>query len=129
SIVESGTDFKGTFTSSCPIVVNGSIEGDVTAPGVKVTPSGVLHGHVHARSISCRGSAAGVFEADTIELSGAIAQNTIIRAQRLNLNIASTSGRIELAFAQAVTVASDWEVRRADEQGSEVQPEDGPAVR
>ena len=61
-----------------------------------------------AEYVSCRGSAAGVLDADTIELSGAIAQNTVIRAQRLNLNIVSTSGKIELAFGQAVT-AQEWE--------------------
>jgi cytoskeletal protein CcmA (bactofilin family) len=104
TIVQEGTEFKGDFSSSCPIVVNGRIEGDVKAPTVTVTDSGVLHGRVAAKTIACRGSVAGILEADAIELSGTIAQNTIVRAQRLRLNIESTSGRIELAFGQAVTI-------------------------
>ena len=108
TIVEVGSEFRGNFTSSRPIIVNGRIEGDVTAPAVMVTHSGAVQGHVEAKTISCRGSAAGVLDADTIELSGAIAQYTVIRAQRLNLKIVSTSGKIELAFGQAVT-AQEWE--------------------
>ncbi len=104
TIVQEGTRFKGDFTSSCPIVVNGQIEGEVKAPIVTVTHSGALLGKVEAKTIACSGSVSGVLEADTIELSGTIAQNTVIRAQRLSLNIESTSGRIELAFGQSVTI-------------------------
>jgi cytoskeletal protein CcmA (bactofilin family) len=104
TIVEEGTECRGDFTSRGPIVVNGRINGAVKAPTVTVTQSGHVQGKVAATSIDCRGSVAGVLEADTIELSGSIAQNTVIRAQRLKLNIESTSGRIELAFGQAVTV-------------------------
>ena len=104
TVVQEGTDFRGDFTSTCPIIVNGRIEGGVKAPAVTVTDSGTLRGRVEATTIDCRGSVAGVLEADAIELSGTIAQNTIVRAQRLRLNIESTSGRIELAFGQAVTI-------------------------
>jgi len=104
TIVDEGTSFTGDFISSCPIVVNGRIEGDVKAPAVTVTTSGALQGKIEAKTISCRGSVAGVLEADVIELTGAIARDTIVRAQRLNLDVESTSGKIELAFHQAVTV-------------------------
>lgn len=104
TIVEEGTHFKGDFVSSCPIIVNGRIDGDVTAPAVRVTTSGALKGKIEAKAISCTGSVAGVLEADTIELTGNIGRDTIVRAQRLNLDVESTSGRIELAFHQAVTV-------------------------
>jgi cytoskeletal protein CcmA (bactofilin family) len=104
TVVQEGTRFKGDFTSSCPIVVNGLIEGAVKAPTVTVNNSGTLSGNVEAQTINCRGSVAGVLEADTIELSGSIARNTVVRAQRLKLNIESTSGRIELSFGQAVTI-------------------------
>lgn len=104
TIVEEGTAFAGDFESTCPIIVKGRVEGDVKAPTVTITHSGEVKGNVEAKTIVCKGSAAGVLEADTIELSGSIAQNTVVRARRLNLNIESTSGRIELAFGQAVTV-------------------------
>ena len=104
TVVQEGTNFRGDFNSTCPIIVNGRIEGGVKAPAVTVTDSGTLQGTVEAKTIACRGSVSGVLEADAIELSGAIAQNTIIRAQRLRLNIESTSGRIELAFGKSVTI-------------------------
>ena len=104
TIVQDGTDFRGDFTSTCPIIVNGRIQGVVKAPAVTVTDSGAVQGNVEAKTIACKGSVSGVLEADTIELSGEIAQNTIIRAQRLRLNIESTAGRIELAFGQTVTI-------------------------
>jgi cytoskeletal protein CcmA (bactofilin family) len=104
TIVQEGTRFKGDFTSSCPIIVIGQIEGDVKAPTVTVTDSGAVQGKVEAKTIACRGSVSGVLEADTIELSGDIAQNTVIRAQRLMLDIESTTGRIELAFGRSVTI-------------------------
>src|SRR4029078_2298833 len=116
TIVEEGSEFRGNFTSSRPIIVNGRIEGDVSAPAVMVTNSGARQGNVEAKTISCRGSAAGVFVADTIELSGSIAQNTVIRAQRLNLKIVSTSGRVEIAFGQTV-IAQEWEPPSIEEQG------------
>jgi cytoskeletal protein CcmA (bactofilin family) len=104
TIVAEGTEFRGDFTSRCPVIVNGRIEGDLKAPAVTVTTSGAVHGRVEAKTISCKGSVAGVLEADAIELTGAIARNTIVRAQRLNLDVESTSGKIELAFNEAVTV-------------------------
>ena len=32
TLVEEGTQFKGTLSSSCPIVVKGRIDGDISAP-------------------------------------------------------------------------------------------------
>jgi cytoskeletal protein CcmA (bactofilin family) len=104
TVVEEGSDFQGDFTSRCPIIVNGRIAGNVKAPTVTVTATGSLEGKIEAKTISCNGSVAGVLEADAIALTGAIARDTIVRAQRLNLDVESTSGRIELAFNQAVVV-------------------------
>lgn len=104
TVVEEGTSFKGDFTSRCHVIVKGRVEGEMKAPTVTVTASGALQGKVEAKTITCEGSAAGVLEADAIEISGAIARDTILRAQRLNLDVESTSGRIEIAFNQAVTV-------------------------
>ncbi|MGH7329848.1 MAG: polymer-forming cytoskeletal protein, partial [Polyangiaceae bacterium] len=44
TLVEEGTKFKGSLTSSCPIVVRGRIEGDVEAPSLNVSSSGAVHG-------------------------------------------------------------------------------------
>ena len=44
TLIEDGTELKGTLTSTCPIVVMGRVEGDLTGPSVEVTESGVLSG-------------------------------------------------------------------------------------
>ena len=103
-LVGEGTHCRGEFASRHPVIVHGRIEGDVKAPTVTVTASGALQGRIEAKTISSTGSVAGVLEADSIELTGAIAQDTIVRAQRLSLDVESTTGRIELAFNQAVTL-------------------------
>jgi cytoskeletal protein CcmA (bactofilin family) len=104
TIVEEGTRFRGEFASRHPVIVHGRVEGDVKAPTVTVMPSGTLQGKIEAKTISSTGSVGGVLEADSIELTGAIAQDTVVRAQRLSLDVESTTGRIELAFNQAVTL-------------------------
>jgi len=44
TLVEEGTQFKGSLSSNCPIEVKGRIEGDVTAPALTVALGGAVHG-------------------------------------------------------------------------------------
>ena len=37
TLVEEGTELKGSLTSSCPVLVRGRIEGDVKAPSLTVS--------------------------------------------------------------------------------------------
>ena len=37
TLVEEGTEFKGTLKSSCAVVVNGTIDGEVDAPEITIT--------------------------------------------------------------------------------------------
>src|SRR5215468_3501733 len=70
TLVEEGTEFKGTMSSSCPIVVMGKVEGDVAGPVIHVTPSGVVSGVVKVKQLRSDGELAGEVEADTVEISG-----------------------------------------------------------
>ncbi len=38
TLVEEGTELKGSLTSTCPVLVRGKIEGNVTAPALTVSP-------------------------------------------------------------------------------------------
>ena len=42
TLIEDGTELKGTLTSTCPIVVMGRVDGEMTGPSVEVTESGTL---------------------------------------------------------------------------------------
>ena len=56
TVVEEGTEFKGTIKSSCAVVINGTIDGDVDAPEVTITRSGSIAGAVKATKLRSQGT-------------------------------------------------------------------------
>ena len=98
TLIEEGTELKGTLTSTCPIVVQGRVEGDMTGPSVEVTESGVLSGKAKVTELRSRGELAGEFDAQVVELSGRVRDKTIIRAQSLEVSLRRAEGRIEMVF-------------------------------
>ena len=100
TIVEEGTEFKGALSSSCPIVVKGHVEGEVTAPSLMVSASGGVHGTVKVAEIRSEGELAGEFDADLVHLSGSIKDNTVIRAKSLEVKLASSNGKMQVVFGE-----------------------------
>ena len=98
TLIEEGTEFKGTLTSSCPIVVMGRVEGDMKGPSVEVTETGVLSGKAKVTELRSRGELAGEFDADVVELSGRVRDKSVIRAQSLEVRLERADGRIEMVF-------------------------------
>ena len=83
TLVEEGTHFKGSLTSDCPIEVKGRVEGDLTAPALSVSASGAVHGKVKVSEMKSQGELAGEFDADVVQLSGTVKDNTVIRTGKL----------------------------------------------
>ena len=83
TLIEQGTEFKGTMKSSCPVVVNGRIEGELTAPELDVTVSGSVQGNIKADRLSSRGVLSGNVDAGDLFLSGSIGSKTVIKAKNL----------------------------------------------
>jgi cytoskeletal protein CcmA (bactofilin family) len=100
TLIEEGTVLKGTLTSSCPVVVLGRLEGEMTGPSVDVAESGVLSGRAKVTALRSRGELAGEFDAETVELSGRVRDKTIIRAQSLEVKLERTDGRLEVMFGE-----------------------------
>jgi len=99
TLVEEGTQFKGSLASNCPIEVKGRIEGDVTAPALSVALGGAVHGKVKVGEIRSQGELAGEFDADTVVLSGTIKDNTVIRAKSLEVKLTSgNNGKMQVIF-------------------------------
>ena len=98
TLIEEGTELKGTLTSTCPIVVQGRVEGDLSGPSVEVTESGVLSGKAKVTELRSRGEIAGEFDAKMVELSGRVRDKTIIRAESLEVKLRRDEGRIEMVF-------------------------------
>jgi len=100
TIVEEGSSFKGTLTSSCPIHVHGRIEGEVETPALTVSATGAVHGRAKVGEVRSQGELSGEFEADTIELAGTVRDNTVIRARSLEVKLSSTRGKLQVIFGE-----------------------------
>ncbi len=107
TLIEEGTELKGTLTSSCPVVVLGKLEGQMTGPSVDVAESGVLSGRAKVKELRSRGELAGEFEADSVELSGRVHDKTIIRANSLEVKLQRSDGRLEVTFGECELAVGD----------------------
>lgn len=107
TLVEEGTEFKGTMSSNCPIVVMGKVEGDVTGPVIHVTPSGVVSGTVKVKQLHSAGELAGEVEADTVEISGRVRDRTVIRARSLEVSLATSKGGMQVVFGECELAVGD----------------------
>ena len=124
TLVEEGTQFKGSLSSSCPIEVKGRIEGDVTAPALSVSASGAVHGRVKVGKMTSHGELAGEFDADEVQLSGSVKDKTVIRARSLEVKLSPLEGKMQVVFGEcSLEVGAD--PAKAD---SAVRPP-GAAVR
>ena len=107
TLVEEGTEFKGTMSSSCPIVVMGKIEGDIAGPVIHVTPSGVVSGVVKVKQLRSDGELAGEVEADTVEISGRVRDRTMIRARSLEVSLSVSKGGMQVVFGECELAVGD----------------------
>jgi cytoskeletal protein CcmA (bactofilin family) len=107
TLVEEGTEFKGTMSSSCPIVVMGKVEGDVAGPVIHVTPSGVVAGNIKVKDLHSGGELAGEVEADTVRISGRVRDRTVIRARSLDVSLNATKGGMQVVFGDCELAIGD----------------------
>jgi len=100
TLVEEGTHFKGSLSSNCPIEVKGRVEGDLTAPALAISASGAVHGKVKVGEMRSQGELAGEFDADVVQLSGTVKDNTIIRAKSLEVRLSSADSKMQVVFGE-----------------------------
>jgi cytoskeletal protein CcmA (bactofilin family) len=114
TLVEEGTQFKGSLSSNCPIVVRGRIEGDVQAPSLTISGSGAVHGKVKVEELRSQGELSGEFDADVVQLSGSVKNNTIIRAKSLEVKLAPTNGKLQVVFGDCTLDVGDPTAKATD---------------
>jgi cytoskeletal protein CcmA (bactofilin family) len=100
TLVEEGTEFKGSLASNCPVEVKGRIEGEVKAPVLNVSTSGAVRGKVKVNELRSEGELAGEFDADSVQLSGTVKDNTVIRAKSLEVKLATGNGKMQVIFGE-----------------------------
>lgn len=108
TIVEAGTEFKGTIVSSCPVVVNGKLEGEIDAPSLSIARTGAVLGTIRARTLRSHGTLAGSVDAGEVFVSGAVRSKTVIKAKRLEARLGSSEhGQLEVTFGECDLAVSD----------------------
>jgi len=125
TLVEEGTTFKGSMTSTCPILVKGGVEGEIQAPSLTVATSGTVSGKVKAGELKSEGSLAGEFDVDKIQLSGSVKDNTIIRAKSLEVKLSSATGKMQVVFGETELEVGEQQTReKAAATGSKDEKSD-----
>ena len=108
TLVEEGTELKGSLTSTCPVLVRGRVEGDVKAPSLTVSPSGAVSGRAHVGELQAEGELSGEFDADVVQLSGKVQDRTVIRAKTLSVQLAAASGsKLQVIFGECELAVGD----------------------
>src|SRR6476469_8334590 len=121
TLVEEGTTFKGSLTSTCPILVKGTINGDLEAPSLTVAATGIVSGKVKAGELKSEGEISGEFDVDKVVLSGAVKDNTVIRAKALEVKLAVTGSKMQVVFGDVQLDIGDQPTR----EKLEPKPEKG----
>ncbi|HVY47214.1 MAG TPA: polymer-forming cytoskeletal protein [Minicystis sp.] len=114
TLVEDGTEFKGTLSSKCPIVVKGKVEGEVSAPSMKVSPTGAVHGRARVADLRSEGELSGEFDADTVQLSGRVRDKTVIRAKSLDVKLSPDKGKMQVVFGECTLEVGEEPARAED---------------
>jgi hypothetical protein len=107
TLIEQGTEFKGTMKSSCPVVVNGRIEGELSAPELEITTTGIVQGNIKAERLSSRGKLSGNIDAGDLFLSGSVGSKTVIKAKNLEVKLTPEQGRMEVTFGECTLDIGD----------------------
>jgi len=123
TLVEEGTSFKGSLSSTCPVVVRGRVEGDVSAPSLQVSASGAVHGKVKVGEMQSHGELSGEFDAETVQLSGSVKDNTIVRARSLEVKLAPTNGKLQVVFGECTLDVGEAPSKEAAINPTKKEPE------
>ena len=107
TLVEEGTEFRGTMSSNCPIVVMGKVEGEVAGPEIHVSPTGVIAGNVKVKELRSEGEVAGEVEAQVVRISGRVRDKTVIRARSLEVSLAAEKGGMQVVFGDCELAVGD----------------------
>ena len=103
TLVEEGTEFQGSFSSTCPILVRGRITGDVAAPSLEISVTGAVNGRVKVGHIRSQGELSGEIDADVVQLSGTVKDKTVVRAKSLEVKLAAAGAtRMQVVFGECV---------------------------
>ena len=108
TVVENGTEFQGVLRSECPVVVSGKVKGEVSAPELTLTSDGHVQGKIKVKQLKSEGSLGGEIDAESVELSGSVSENTVIRSAALEVKLQESGGnRLQVSFGNCELQVGD----------------------
>ena len=114
TIIEEGTDFEGSISSSCDIQLSGRVQGDLLAPALTVTPSGSVQGCIKVDRLVSEGELSGEIDAQKVQLSGKVSDQTVIKAETLEVKLNQPGNGVQVTFGDCELRVGD----RARRDGS-----------
>jgi cytoskeletal protein CcmA (bactofilin family) len=107
TIIEEGSELKGTLVSSCGVVVRGRLDGEIETPALTVSPTGTVHGRAKVGQVESEGELSGEFDADFVRLAGRVRDNTVIRARSIEVKLDAGTGKMQLMFGECELAVGD----------------------
>ncbi len=108
TLVDEGTEFHGTLSSKCPVIVRGAVDGELRAPSLRVSESGSVNGKVQVGELSSEGQLAGEVDAEVVKLSGVVRDSTVIRAKTLEVqNGVDDPAKMRVVFGEVTLEVGD----------------------
>jgi cytoskeletal protein CcmA (bactofilin family) len=107
TLIEDDTEFRGKLSSKCPVVVKGSVDGEIAGPSLHVSATGTVTGNVKVTELRSEGTIGGEFDAETIHLAGTVRNNTVIKARSLEVRLTPPSGRLQVTFGECELSVGD----------------------
>jgi cytoskeletal protein CcmA (bactofilin family) len=107
TIIEEGSEVRGTLTSSCGVIVRGRLDGEIETPSLSVSASGAVHGRAKVGEVESQGELSGEFDADVVRLAGTIRDNTVIRARSLEVKLEAGTGKMQVMFGECELAVGD----------------------
>lgn len=122
--VEEGTTFKGSLSSTCPVLVKGAIEGDLNTPSLTIATTGAVSGKVKAGELKSEGELSGEIDVEKVQLSGTVKDNTVIRAKSLEVKLSVTGARMQVIFGECALEVGEQPSR----EKMEPKPQNGKSM-
>lgn len=127
TVIEHGTEFEGSISSSCNILLSGKFKGELLAPALTIEPSGSVEGCVKVDQLVSRGELSGDIEAQSVELCGKVSDRTVINAQTLEVKLSKPSEGIKVTFGNCEMRVGDRIAGR--DKGTESMNKDQAPVK
>ena len=110
TVLEDGTEIDGSIKSKCPIIVSGKVRGEVAAPSLTIMDSGAVRGQIKVSQLHSQGEIAGQIDAESVELSGKVNDQTVIKANTLEVKLSQPgSGKLQVTFGNCELNVGDKE--------------------